>query len=175
MGLNKTTEQCKHTPTHTNTLREGWGASTSCCDVITFHLMWKMIQSQWDGKCVAVYHRNWRCLLPSDTSFAPCRTRDDSLCLAVAHAHATVCHRTPHFTRGRCAHACAHPPLFALVLSPVYLFSFGCQLVFGSTVWKINLCLAELRSPTWWYFTSFYIPSTAWINFWCGNHGFIKP
>ena len=56
----------------------------------------------------------------------------------------------------------------------VYLFSFGCQLVFGSTVWKINLCLAELRSQTWWCFTSFYSPSTPGINFWRGNHSFIK-
>lgn len=55
-----------------------------------------MIQSQWDGKRRAVYHRNRRCLLPSDTSLAPSRTRDDSLCLAVAHAHTTARGRTPH-------------------------------------------------------------------------------
>lgn len=79
---------------------------------------------------------------------------------------------------GRCAHACARPLLFALarrvLCRSVYLFSFGCQLVFGSTVGKINLCLAELRSQTWWCFTSFYIPSTPGINFWRGNHCSIK-
>lgn len=153
-------------------------APASCGDVITFHLMWKMIQSQWDGKCIAVYHRNWRCLLPSDTSFAPSRTRDDSLCLAVAHAHTTVGHRTPHYARRRCAHACARPLLFALVrrvlCRSVYLFSFGCQLVFGSTVCKINLRLAELRSQPWCWFTSFYIPSTPAINFWRRNHSYIR-
>ena len=73
------------TNTHKQQHTKGNPSSMRHCDVITLHLMWKIIQTQWDGKCSAVYHRNWHCLLPSSTSFALSHTHNYSHCLAVIH------------------------------------------------------------------------------------------
>lgn len=50
----------------------------------------------------------------------------------------------------------------------VYLFSFGCQLVFGSICYKINLPLVELCLQTSLCFILLYTPFTPWINMWHG-------
>lgn len=85
--LNEITDQYKYPShcAHVHSQKKKNPSNMSCCDVITFHLMWKIIQSQWDGKCSAVYHRKRHCLLPTNTSFALSRSHNYSLCLTVIH------------------------------------------------------------------------------------------
>ena len=54
--------------------------------------------------------------------------------LSYCHTHSTtVYHSMPHLTRQQCAHACVQSLMFLLLHCVfLYLFSFGCQLVFGN-------------------------------------------
>lgn len=78
--------------------------------------------------------------------------------LSYCHTHsATVYHSMPHLTRQLRTHAHVHSLCCCIVFS-VYLFSFGCQLVFGSICQKINLPPVELCSPASLCCIVFYIP-----------------
>lgn len=84
--------------------------------------------------------------------------------LSYCHTHsATVYHSMPHLTRQPRAHAHVHSLCCCIVFS-VYLFSFGCQLVFGSICQKINLPPVELCSPASLRCIVFYTPFAPWIN-----------
>lgn len=87
--------------------------------------------------------------------------------LSYCHTHSTtVYHSMPHLTRQPCAHArvCNPSRFCCCIVFSVYLFSFGCQLVFGSICWKINLPPVELCLPASLCSMVFYIPFTPWIN-----------
>lgn len=112
-----------HTRTDTQRRRGRKPFSMSCCDVITFHLMWKIIQSQWDGKCSAVYHRNWHCLLPLQHIICSI-SQSQLFSLSYCHTHSATVYHMPHLTRHRCAHACVRPLLFLLLHCVFCLFVF---------------------------------------------------
>lgn len=67
--------------------------------------------------------------------------------LSYCHTHSTtVYHSMPHLTRQQCAHACVQSLMFLLLHCVfLYLFSFGCQMVFGCIWYKINLSIVEIR------------------------------
>lgn len=137
--------------THTNIEgqchRERKPFRMSCCDVITFHLMWKIIQSQWVGKCCAVCHRNWHCLLPLQHIICSI-SQSQLFSLSYCHTHCTTVYHMPHLTSLHCnACVCPIPHVSAAPLCVFfffdYLFSFTWKLVFGKFCLMINICAAE--------------------------------
>lgn len=81
--------------------------------------------------------------------------------LSYCHTHSTtVYHSMAHLTGRRRAHACVRSPFCFRhrTVFYVYLFSFGCQLVFGSICYKINRLLVELLIQTSSRCIFFYIP-----------------
>lgn len=116
----------------------------SCCDIITFHLMWKIIQSQWVGKCCAVYHRNWHCLLPLQHIICSI-SQSQLFSLSYCHTHSTTVYHMPHLTRRQCTHAWVWFLMLLVVFCVFCLFVFLCMSVdVHCTCSKINLSLAEL-------------------------------
>lgn len=132
------TRQCTHTntPRHTKTQRGKQPFNMSCCDVITFHVMWKIIQSQWDGKCSAVYHRNWHCLLPSSTSFALSQSQLFSVLLSYTF-HYSVSHASFNYAGVRMP-VCSPSWVSCCIVFFVYLF---CQV--GFRIHLLNLSSSQ--------------------------------